>query len=178
MDKLNKNKIILVIAIILCTSIITIISAINKLNVKTQLFDLTENEPLKQAYIRNEEHFKEDIVPNLGMTEEQYKDFFENPDNYIVYSFRCNIENNSNKEFKAKFYLKNDNMWIDTVTMANADDKINKKSSINKSISILIKMDKKSKKEIQSEVEKIKLDVHLFNINNAEKEVKKLNSKF
>ena len=176
---MNKSRtIILSIAILLCILIIVIISKTTRIDVKTQLFDLTENEPLKQAYIRNKEHFIEDIVPNLGMTEEQYKDFFDNPDNYIVYSFRCNIENNSNKEFKAKFYLKNDNMWIDTVTMANADDKINKKSSINKSRSILIKMEKKSKKEIQSEVEKIKLDVHLFNINNAEKEVKKLNSKF
>lgn len=178
MNKLNKNKTILVIVIILCISIITIISAITKLDVKTQLFDLTENEPLKQSYIRNEEHFIEDIVPNSGMTEEQYKDFLENSDNYIVYSFRCNIENNSNKEFKAKMNLKNDNMWIDTVTMSNTDDKINKKSSINKSISILIKMNDKSKEEIKSEVEKINIEVHLFNVDNPEKEVKKLKSKF
>lgn len=178
MNKLNKNKIILAIAVLVAIVLITTRSIATRIDVKAQLFDLTENEPLKQAYIRNEAHFKEDIVPNLGMTEEQYKDFFENPDNYIVFSFRCNIENNSNKELKAKIYLKNENMWIDTATMTNTDDKINKKSSINKSISILIKMNEKSKEEIQSEVEKIKLDVYLFNTDNTEKEAKKLNSKF
>lgn len=179
MKQLNKKKIIISSIIALIVIILIIILLINaKMSIKTHLFDLTENEPLKQAYAKNQSHFVNDIVPSSKMTEEQYKDFLENPDNYIVYSFRCKVENDSKKNLKAIYEINKDNMWIDTITMANANDTINANSEINKSISVLVKVDGKSKEEIEKEIKDIIVKVHIYNADNDKKEIKSVNAKF
>ena len=67
MKKINKTKIIcLIVALIVIALILVIIFSLN-VNVKTRLFDLTENEPLKQSYARNQEHFINDIMPSSNI---------------------------------------------------------------------------------------------------------------
>lgn len=179
MRKINKKKVIM-LAIIVLLIIIVIGLLITKTNVKvkTELFDLTENEPLKQSYTRSQTHFINDIMPTSNITEQEYKEFLENPDNYIVYSLRCNIKNESNKEIKAKYEINKDNMWIDTVTMSNANDTINSNSEINKSISILVKLDGKSKEIIEKEIKNMIIKVHIYNSKNEQKEITTINAKF
>ncbi len=46
-------------------------------------------------------------------------------------------------------------MWIDTITMANANDTIDANSEINKSISVLVKLDGKDKEQIEKEIKDI-----------------------
>lgn len=179
MKQLNKNKVIISSTIALIVIILIITLLINtKISIKTQLFDLTENEPLKQAYVKNQPHFIKDIVPNSKMTEEQYKDFLENSDNYIVYSFRCKVENDSKKNLKAVYEINKDNMWIDTITMANANDTIDANSEINKSISALVKLDGKSKEEVENEIKDMIVKVHIYKADNDKKEIKSVNAKF
>lgn len=176
MKKINKTKIIcLIVAIIVIALILVIIFS---LNVKTQLFDLTENEPLKQSYARNQEHFINDIMPNSNITEEEYNEFLNNPDNYVVYTLRCQIENNSNKNLIAKYTIEEENIWIDTTTMANTNNEINKNSKINKNISLLIKTEGKNEEEIKELLNNINIKVHLYNANNSEKEIKEITVKF
>ena len=174
MEQSNKNKII-VIAILL-TIMLIIIFITNKIQIDVKLFDLTENEPLKQVYAKNQEHFIEDIMPQTGMTNEQYNDFLANLDNYIVYSLRCNIENKSDKKVRLQYEYNSSNMWIDTVTMSNGNEEIDGKASINKNLSVLIKMDGKTKEEIEKELEKLEVTIHVYNMEN--KEIKTIKAKF
>lgn len=179
MRKINKKKVI-ILAIIIVLIIIVTVMLITKTNVKvkTKLFDLTENEPLKQSYARNQTHYINDIMPISNISKEEYKNFLENPHNYVVYSLRCNVENKSNKEIKAQYEINKDNMWIDTVTMSNANDTINSNSEINKSISILVKLDGKSKETIEKEIKNMIIKVHIYNSKNEQKEITTINSKF
>ncbi len=179
MKKINKKK-VMMLAIIIVLIIIVIGLLMTKTNVKVdaKLFDLTENEPLKQSYVRNQTHYINDIMPTSNISEEEYKNFLENPDNYVVYSLRCNVENKSNKEIKAQYEINKDNMWIDTVTMSNANDTINSNSEINKSISILVKLDGKSKETVENEIKNITIKVHIYNSKNEQKEITTINSKF
>lgn len=180
MKQLNKKKVIITSSITLIVIILVIILLVNtKIGIKTQLFDLTENEPLKQAYVKNQPHFINDILPNSKMSEEQYKDFLENPDDYIVYSLRCKIENNSNKELTAQYEIDKENMWIDTVTMANTNDTIQPNSEINKNISILVKLNGKNKEQSKTEIKDIILKIHIYNSkNDNQKEIKTISAKF
>lgn len=178
MKQLNKKKVI-ISSIALIVIILIIILLVNmKISIKTQLFDLTENEPLKQSYVKNQPHFINDIVPSSKMTEEQYKNFLENPDDYIVYSFRCKIKNNNRKNIKAIYEINREDMWIDTVTMANANDTIDANSEINKSISVLVKLDGRSKEQIEKEIKNIIVKVHIYNADNDKKEIKSVDVKF
>ncbi|MBP3800981.1 MAG: hypothetical protein J6I85_02965 [Clostridia bacterium] len=174
MEKINKKVIIFVIVVLM---ILLVLFIMNDVKVDVRLFDLTENEPLKQVYARNQEHFIEDIMPQSGMSEEQYNDFLSNLDNYVVYSFRCKINNKSDKILKLKYDdLKQENIWIDTVTMADTNEEVKPSSEINKNVSVLIKVDGKTKEEIESMLEKIDLTIHFYDVNN--KELKMLNAKF
>ena len=67
-------------------------------------------------------------------------------------------------------------MWIDTVTMSNGNEEIDGKASINKNLSVLIKMDGKTKEEIEKELEKLEVTIHVYNMEN--KEIKTLKAKF
>lgn len=179
MKKLNKKKILIIGVILLAVIILTIFLILMLgVNVKTQLFDLTENEPLKQTYARSQTHFKNDIMPGAGISEEEYQDFLDNPDDYVVYSLRCQVENKSNKTIKATYTLNENDMWIDTTTMANSNNEISPNSKINKNISILVKLDGKSKEDIKQRIEKNEITVHIFNTQNEQKELKKVNAKF
>lgn len=178
MKKINKTKIIyLIVALIVIALILVIIFSLN-VNVKTRLFDLTENEPLKQSYARNQEHFINDIMPSSNITQEEYYEFLNNPDNYVVYTLRCQIENNSNKNLIAKYIIDEENIWIDTTTMANTNKVINKNSKINKNISLLIKTEGKNEEEIKELLNNINIKVHLYNANDSEKEIKEITAKF
>ena len=173
MEQLNKNKIIIAVVLLI---LLIIIFIINNIPIDVKLFDLTENEPLKQVYARNQERFIEDIMPQSGMTNEQYNDFLSNLDNYIVYSLRCNIDNKSDKKIKLQYEFNQENMWIDTVTMTNGNEEIDAKNNINKNISILIKMDGKTKEEIEKDLEKLEITIHIYNMEN--KEIKTLKAHF
>lgn len=173
MEQLNKNKIIIAVVLLI---LLIIIFIINNIPIDVKLFDLTENEPLKQVYARNQERFIEDIMPQSEMTNEQYNDFLSNLDNYIVYSLRCNIDNKSDKKIKLQYEFNQENMWIDTVTMTNGNEEIDAKNNINKNISILIKMDGKTKEEIEKDLEKLEITIHIYNMEN--KEIKTLKAHF
>ena len=173
MEQLNKNKIIIAVVLLI---LLIIIFIINNIPIDVKLFDLTENEPLKQVYARNQERFIEDIMPQSEMTNEQYNDFLSNLDNYIVYSLRCNIDNKSDKKIKLQYEFNQENMWIDTVTMTNGNEEIDAKNNINKNIRILIKMDGKTKEEIEKDLEKLEITIHIYNMEN--KEIKTLKAHF
>lgn len=78
----------------------------------------------------------------------------------------------------AKYAINEENIWIDTTTMANTNNEINKNSKINKNISLLIKTDGKNEEEIKELLNNIKIKVYLFNVNNSEKEIKEIITTF
>ena len=78
----------------------------------------------------------------------------------------------------AKYVINEENIWIDTTTMANTNSEINKNSKINKNISLLIKTEGKNEEEIKELLNNIKIKVTLYNTNNSEKEIKEITAKF
>ena len=88
------------------------------------------------------------------------------------------VDENNPIEYAILDEINKDNMWIDTVTMSNANDTINSNSEINKSISILVKLDGKSKETVENEIKNITIKVHIYNSKNEQKEITTINSKF